>query len=181
MPLPTRARMYRYFQRIHVGSESGEPFGYFRGRSAYFDNGQFTVLLRRRRNPRLRRTVSTCYSRPSNNRARRSTKLRRLRSHRTYGCIRALCWRRWESLRPMSKKKDRAWFVCPQWAELVSRHYASDIEAGRALKADPKVLSRLRSGTPVAKSTVLKMLRDYAGRHGLRSATVDLVVDTRTR
>jgi len=27
----------------------------------------------------------------------------------------------------MSKKKDRAWFVCPQWTELVSRHYASEI------------------------------------------------------
>ena len=53
MPLPTRASMYRYFQRIHVGSESGEPFGYFRGRSTYFDNGQFTVLLRPRHNPRL--------------------------------------------------------------------------------------------------------------------------------
>jgi hypothetical protein len=45
------------------------------------------------------------------------------------------------SWRPMSKKKDRGWFICPQWAELISRHYASDIEAGRALKADPKVLS----------------------------------------
>jgi hypothetical protein len=55
MLLPARARMYRYFQRVHVGSESGELSGYFRGCSAYFDNGQFTVLLRHRRNPRLRR------------------------------------------------------------------------------------------------------------------------------
>jgi len=62
------------------------------------------------------------------------------------------------SWRPMSKKKDRGWFICPQWAELISRHYASDIEAGRALKADPKVLSKLRSGTPVAKSTVLTII-----------------------
>jgi hypothetical protein len=29
--------------------------GYFRSCSAYFDNGQFTVLARHRRNPRLRR------------------------------------------------------------------------------------------------------------------------------
>ena len=57
----------------------------------------------------------------------------------------------------MSKKKDRAWFVCPQWAELVSGHYASDAEAARALKTDPKVLARLRSRTPVAKSTVLRL------------------------
>jgi hypothetical protein len=81
----------------------------------------------------------------------------------------------------MSKKKDRAWFVCPQWTELVSRHYASDIEAGRALKADPKVLAKLRTATPVAKSTVLKMLRHYASRHDLGSAAADLVVDTRSR
>jgi hypothetical protein len=81
----------------------------------------------------------------------------------------------------MSKKKDRAWFICPQWSDLVSRHYASDAEAGRGLKADPKVLTKLRAGTPVPKSTVLKMLRRYARRHDLGAAFVDLVVDTRVR
>ena len=80
----------------------------------------------------------------------------------------------------MSKKKDRAWFVCRQWADLVGQHYASDTEASRALKADPKVLAKLRSGTPVAKSTLLKMLRRYASRHDLGSAVADLVVDTRS-
>ena len=81
----------------------------------------------------------------------------------------------------MSKKKDRAWFVCRQWADMVSQHYASDIEAGRALKADPKVVARLRSATPVAKSTLLKMLRRYAGQHDLGSPIADLIVDTRSR
>ena len=81
----------------------------------------------------------------------------------------------------MSKKKDRAWFVCPQWGDLVSQHYASDTAAGRALKAHPKVLTKLRSGSPVAKSTVLKMLRRYAGRHALGTTLADLVVDTRAR
>jgi hypothetical protein len=81
----------------------------------------------------------------------------------------------------MSKKKDRAWFVCPQWADLVSQHYRSDAEAGEALKADPKVLTKLRSGTPVPKSTALKMLRRYQSRHGLDAAVTDLVVDTRSR
>jgi len=80
----------------------------------------------------------------------------------------------------MSKKKDRAWFVCPQWADLVSQHYASDTEASRALKADTKVLTKLRSGTPVAKSTILKMLRRYATGHDLGSPLADLVVDTRS-
>ena len=81
----------------------------------------------------------------------------------------------------MSKKKDRAWFVCPQWGDLVSQHYASDTEAGRALKADPMVLTKLRAGTPVPKSTVLKMLRRAASRHELGTALTGLVVDTRSR
>jgi hypothetical protein len=79
----------------------------------------------------------------------------------------------------MSKKKDRAWFVCRQWADLITQHYASDTDASRALKADPKVLARLRLGTPVAKSTLLKMLRLYAGRHELGSTVADRIVDTR--
>ena len=81
----------------------------------------------------------------------------------------------------MSKKKDRAWFVCPQWGDLVSRHYANDAEASRALNADPKVLTKLRAGTPVPKSAVLKMLRRYQGQHDLGSPIAELVVDTRSR
>jgi hypothetical protein len=81
----------------------------------------------------------------------------------------------------MSKKKDRAWFVCPEWSGLVSRHYGSDVEASRALNADPKVLTKLRAGTPMPKSTVLKMLRRYQGRHELGSPFAELVVDTRSR
>jgi hypothetical protein len=81
----------------------------------------------------------------------------------------------------MSKKKDRAWFVCPQWGDLVSKHYASDTEAGWALKAHPKVLANLRTETPVPKSTVLKMLRRAANRHDLGAALPDLVADTRSR
>ena len=80
----------------------------------------------------------------------------------------------------MSKKKDRAWFVCPQWGDLVFQHYASDTEAGVALKADPKVLTKLRAETPVPKSTVLKMLRRYASRHDLGAALADLVIDKRS-
>jgi hypothetical protein len=81
----------------------------------------------------------------------------------------------------MSKKKDRAWFVCPQWAALVSSHYANDGEAARALDTDPKVLARLRSGTPVARSTLLRHLKAFASRHSLGSPTPDLVIDTRSR
>jgi hypothetical protein len=81
----------------------------------------------------------------------------------------------------MSKKKDRAWFVCPQWPTLVSGHYASDAEAARELKTDPKVLAKLRSGTPVAKSTLLRLLHTFASRHDIATPIADLVIDTRAR
>ena len=55
MGLPSRARMDRYLQRVHVRSRIGGQPGYFRGCIAYFDNGHLSVLLRHRRNPRLRR------------------------------------------------------------------------------------------------------------------------------
>jgi hypothetical protein len=81
----------------------------------------------------------------------------------------------------MSAKKQRAWFVCPQWQTLVADHYPGDAEAARALHTDPKVVEKLRTGAPVAKSTVLKMLRQVARRHRLGAPIEDLVVDTRTR
>jgi hypothetical protein len=80
----------------------------------------------------------------------------------------------------MSKKKDRAWYVCPQWPDLVSRHYDSDAEAAQTLKTDAKVLARLRAGTPVARSTLRRVLTRYASHHPLGSPMDDLIIDTRT-
>ncbi len=81
----------------------------------------------------------------------------------------------------MSKKKDRAWFICQQWGELVSRHYPSDEIAARALRTDPKVLARIRQRTPVARSTLLKLLRRFAGLHPIGAPADELIVDTRSR
>jgi len=81
----------------------------------------------------------------------------------------------------MSKKKDRAWFVCPQWPDLISGHYSNDDDAGRALKTDPKMLARLRSRTPVAKSTLLRILQAFAARHDVGAPIVNMVIDTRSR
>jgi hypothetical protein len=79
----------------------------------------------------------------------------------------------------MSKKRDRAWFVCPQWPELVSRYYPDDGAAARALHADVKVLARLRQQTPVAKATLLRMLRRLGGQHRIDAAAHELINDTR--
>jgi hypothetical protein len=80
----------------------------------------------------------------------------------------------------MSKKKNRAWFVCPHWAVLVSSRYRSDAEASRALRTDPRVLARLRSREPVAKSTLLRALQAFACAHDVGSPLADLIIDTRS-
>ena len=51
----------------------------------------------------------------------------------------------------MSKKKDRAWFVCRQWADMVSQHYASDTEVSQALKVNPKVTGEAPIGDACPK------------------------------
>jgi hypothetical protein len=81
----------------------------------------------------------------------------------------------------MSKKKSRAWFICPQWQSLVAKHYPSDTAAAGALRTNPRILAKLRSETPVAKSTLLKALRQSTSKHlgGMVPAT--LVVDIRRR
>lgn len=81
----------------------------------------------------------------------------------------------------MSKKQGRAWFVCQAWADLVARHYASDDDAARTLHVTPRFLAKVRTRTPVARSSLLKLLRCYAARHELASPIADLVVDTRPR
>jgi hypothetical protein len=80
----------------------------------------------------------------------------------------------------MSKKKQRAWFVCPRWNELVAPHYADDAAAAHALRTSPRVLAQLRAGTPMARATVLKLLRRYAAQHILGSNVQELVIDTRS-
>ena len=49
--------MSRYFSRVQVISQEGVPFGYFVNCDAYLDNGKFTVVLRHRHRPGLRRPV----------------------------------------------------------------------------------------------------------------------------
>jgi hypothetical protein len=81
----------------------------------------------------------------------------------------------------MSQKKPHAWYVCPAYTDLVARHYENDTDAAHALDVDPRLLAKLRAETPVAKSSVLKLLRRRASGHDLQSPVADLVVDTRSR
>jgi hypothetical protein len=78
-------------------------------------------------------------------------------------------------------KKSRAWFICPEWKTLVARHYPSDGTAAAALQTSPRVVAKLRSETPVAKSTLLKVLRRSAPKHLAGVTPARLIVDIRRR
>jgi hypothetical protein len=43
------------------------------------------------------------------------------------------------------------------------------------------VLARLRERTPMAKATLLKLLRRFATQHAIGAITDELIVDTRSR
>jgi len=80
----------------------------------------------------------------------------------------------------MSKKKDRAWFVCRTWADIVSRHYATDTDAGARLTSMRNSWRSYGPARPSRNRVLLKTLRRYASRHELESPMADLVTDTRS-
>jgi hypothetical protein len=49
--------MARYLSRVQIASREGVPSGYFVGCTAYLENGRLSVVLCRRRDPRLRRLL----------------------------------------------------------------------------------------------------------------------------
>ena len=49
--------MARHIDRVQIKSREGVQSGYFVGCTAYLENGRLTVVLRRRRDPRLRRPL----------------------------------------------------------------------------------------------------------------------------
>jgi hypothetical protein len=83
--------------------------------------------------------------------------------------------------RGFDEQKEGSCLVClSAMGRVGSQYYVDDDEAGQSLKADPKVLGKLRSRTPVAKSTLLKMLHRFAKLHDPRIEADSLVVDTRS-
>jgi hypothetical protein len=52
----------------------------------------------------------------------------------------------------MAKKKDRAFFICPQWNEVVPSGMTTPI------RVHEKTLAAIKEGLPVARSTLRKAL-----------------------
>ena len=80
----------------------------------------------------------------------------------------------------MSKKKDRAFFVCPRWHEVAAPHAAGSVPPGRAAPGASKIIAAIRSGQPVARSTLRKALQDARQSSGVMFDIDDYMVDRRT-
>jgi hypothetical protein len=74
----------------------------------------------------------------------------------------------------MAKKKDRAFFICPQWNEVVP----SDLTA--PIRVHEKTLAAIKGGRPVARSTLRKALLAARQASGSMFDVDAFIVDQRT-
>jgi hypothetical protein len=158
---------------VQIVSREGVPSGYFVGCTASLENGRLTVMFRHR-DPRLHRVLPVVALDPPTI---------ELDDPQNYACFVARgAVATWgcdaDDMDGRCDEQEGSHLGClfaPQWADM-ARHYANDAEAGQALKADPKVLARLRSRTPVPKSALLKMLHRLAERHNLDHWTASRIL-----
>lgn len=79
----------------------------------------------------------------------------------------------------MAKKKDRAFFICPRWNEVAGGNATPGAGPRGPSRVHDKVVAAIKSGQPVARSTLRKAL--LAVRHASGSVLdVDVyIVDQR--
>ncbi len=81
----------------------------------------------------------------------------------------------------MAKKKDRAFFVCPQWNEVADAGRSEGAGTAGPIRVNEKTLSAIKGGRPVARSTLRNAL--FAAR-SVSGAMFDVdayIVDQRNR
>ena len=78
----------------------------------------------------------------------------------------------------MAKKRDRSFFVCPRWKEVLAATRQPD---GRTLDIDlsPKTSAAIEAGRPVPRSTLRKALFAVRRASGSMFDVDDLIVDRR--
>jgi hypothetical protein len=74
----------------------------------------------------------------------------------------------------MAKKKDRAFFICPRWNEVVPSGTSTPI------RVHEKTLAAIIGGRPVARSTLRKALLAAREASGSMFDVATYIVDQRT-
>ncbi len=78
----------------------------------------------------------------------------------------------------MAKKRDRAFFICPRWNEVLAATRSAD---GRTVAVDlsPRTAAAIAEGRPVARSTLRKALRAVGRASGSMFDVDDHIIDRR--
>jgi hypothetical protein len=78
----------------------------------------------------------------------------------------------------MARKKERAFFICPRWRELVG---GADKETlARALRSAPRTIEKIATQNPVAYATLHGVLAALRGSRDIKLDVESCIVDTRS-
>ena len=80
----------------------------------------------------------------------------------------------------MSKKKDRAFFICPRWNEVADTSRLAASSMTTPIRGNEKNLTAIRAGRPVARSTLRKALLAARQASGVMFDIDAYIVDQRT-
>jgi hypothetical protein len=80
----------------------------------------------------------------------------------------------------MSKKKDRAFFICPRWNEVADTSRLAASSMTTPIRGNEKNLTAIRAGRPVARSTLRKALLAARQASGSMFDVDAYIVDQRT-
>ena len=80
----------------------------------------------------------------------------------------------------MAKKKDRAFFICPRWNEVVEPLRIGGTGISTPIRVNEKTLAAIKGGRPVARSTLRKALLAARQASGSMFDIAAYIVDQRT-
>jgi hypothetical protein len=80
----------------------------------------------------------------------------------------------------MAKKKDRAFFICPRWSEVVETLRIGASGRVTPIRVNEKILATIKAGRPVTRSTLRRTLLAVRQASGSMFDVDAYIVDQRT-
>jgi hypothetical protein len=80
----------------------------------------------------------------------------------------------------MAKKKDRTFFICPGWKEVLGASRSTAAHSDESIRAHGRILAAIEAGQRVARSTLRKALLAVSHTTGTMFDVDAMIVDQRT-
>jgi hypothetical protein len=78
-------------------------------------------------------------------------------------------------------KKDRSFFVCPSWKEVIGTSRSTAPYSDESIRVHGRILAAIETGQPIARSRLHKALLAVSHTTGTMFDADALIVDKRTR